>query len=75
MLRCMANLVNDTMQIPDEGKSSLSVSSEVATLIRRIARAEGRSRELTRVLQDMASAYLERAHPEWGSVPPKKRKK
>lgn len=60
--------MTDQFKIPIPGtgrKGSLTIDAEIADAVRRIAAAEGRSRELSSVVRDMVRIYLQEKHPEW----------
>lgn len=48
-----------------EVNGSLTMKSSVAQQVRDIARAEGRPKAITAIVQDMINAYVENTHPEW----------
>lgn len=52
-------------------KGTLTIDAGTAMVVRRIAAAEGRSRALTSVVDDMIRAYLAAEHPDWRLVEPK----
>lgn len=43
----------------------LSVNQDTALIVKRIAMAEGRSRKLDDVINDMVTAYIASKHPDW----------
>lgn len=46
-------------------KTSLNVNIETAAIVRRIALAEGRGKNLSSLIYDMAVAYVAAKHPDW----------
>lgn len=55
-------------------KGSLTVDADTAAVFRKVAFAEGRSRNLTSLLDDMIKAYVAEKHPDWKLVNEKKGK-
>lgn len=55
-------------------KASLTVDADTATVFRKVALAEGRSRNLTALLDDMIRVYVTSKHPDWKLVNEKKGK-
>lgn len=46
-------------------RATLTVDLDTAAIIRRIALAEGRGKDVTAVLNDMVQAYVAAKHPDW----------
>lgn len=46
-------------------KASITVDADTAVIVRKIAVAEGRAKNMTAVLNDMIKAYLAAEHPDW----------
>ena len=46
-------------------KASLTIDADAAGIIRRIAYAEGRARNLSALVNDMIQVYVAEKHPDW----------
>lgn len=46
-------------------KASLTIDADTAVIIRRIAHAEGRARNLSSLVSDMVHIYVAEKHPDW----------
>jgi len=49
----------------EKKKASLTIDADTASIVRRIALAEGRARNLSSVVNDMVQAYITAKHPDW----------
>jgi hypothetical protein len=56
-----------------DNKATLTVDADTAVVVRKIASAEGRSKNLTALVDDMIRAYLAAKHPDWGFIVDEKR--
>jgi len=57
--------LKDISAAPRQKKASLTVDAATAELVRRVANYEGRSKDITGIVNDMLVAYLQQTHPDW----------
>lgn len=68
-MKASSDIAMRELRIPgkpaEQKKATLTIDSDLAIIVRKIAATEGRSRDLTSVVGDMVRAYIAKEHPGW----------